>query len=60
MIGLSEEDIEDQLQSWTDWEAGYSEGYGDGYWDGVLDNTKSFRDEDMTEFHLQMLLNSFE
>ena len=50
MEGLSEDYI-----------GGYMDGYGDGYWDGVIDTMpEPPRDADMSEFHLQMLISSFE
>lgn len=40
--------------------AGFADGYEAGYWDAVLDNTPAARDEDMSDFHLELVLNSFE
>ena len=44
-----------------DYIGGYMDGYDDGYWDGVIDTMPALpRDDDMSDFQLQMIITSFE
>lgn len=39
---------------------GFVDGYEMGYMDAIIENTPTPRDADMSEFHLEMIVQSFE
>ena len=44
----------------SEYNYGFVEGYESGYMDAMIDYVPTPRDADMSEFHLEMVLQSFE